>query len=82
MIYYDLTAGLPFSLFRSVNVIVIDPLKRLILQTVISHTVERMSQEGGWVKAANLSLMVGGVELSIKVFTVLSWEEGWKALIQ
>lgn len=47
MIYYDLTAGLPFSLFRSVNVVVIDPLKRLILQTVISHTVERMSQEGG-----------------------------------
>lgn len=79
MIYYDLTAGLPFSLFRLVDVIVINPLKRLILRTVISHIVESMNQEGGWVKAANLSLMVGVVELSIMlkkgVYSALLWRE-------
>lgn len=47
MICYDLIAGLPFSLFRLVNVIVIDPLKRLIPGAVISHIVGSMNQEGG-----------------------------------
>lgn len=79
MICYDLIAGLPFSLFRLVNVIVIDPLKRLIPGAVISHIVGSMNQEGGWVKAANLSLMVGVAELSIMlekgVHSALLWRE-------